>query len=247
MLTSLAFNTAFSSSSHKHSVPDQIESIPLLASTVEEKWVIIQVPSTGLRHFTGISSSYSTQYPQILQDVISQKEFVDIIERLNETIRDYWPCDTCYYFGYGCSLCTLGLSLLLPHYCASHSEIYATAMLRNVTLKSKFYDRRISFHLVKKLCQSFVEVKVPMQYISSDVLVKHNHGSQFRIITTTTHSIEGSDVEKGVLQSPKGQFVGVSDTIDRSPGNGIEIGPFVRPPSAQPQSADSLFTHIKAL
>ncbi len=237
MLSALASNVQWigKSSDRVSKIDDSTEA--LLPSDVgerriEEEWVVIPIPSTGLRHFTGISSSYSTHYPLILQGVISHDEFVDIIERLNETIRDYWPCDTCYYFGYGCSVCTFGLSILLPHYCASHSEVYATAMLRNITLKSKFYDRRISFHLIKKCCHSFIEVKIPANLIQTEMLKKYQHNSKYEIVTTVAKSF---DVESDTGGSSGSNLIGVSDSIDRSIGGtsiSLEIGPFVRPPSS---------------
>jgi hypothetical protein len=134
------------------------------------QWIVVHVPSTGLPHYTGISSSYSTSYPPALHGVISSDEFIDVMNRLNDTIRDYWPCNTCYFFGYGCCLCTAGLSVLIPNYCISHSELYATAMLRNVSLKAKYYDRHITFSLVKTMCQSYIEIRFPASLQSEENL-----------------------------------------------------------------------------
>ncbi|RYH23711.1 hypothetical protein EON65_17585 [archaeon] len=125
-------------------------------------WMIVKIPSTGLRHYSGISSTYSCQFPaEALKHVMTREEFLDVITRLNETIRDYWPCNPVYYLGYGCCLCTLGLSVLIPNYCISHSEVYATAMLRNISLKARYYDKNISFTLKKTMCNSYVEIRFP--------------------------------------------------------------------------------------
>lgn len=138
------------------------ESASLLPQNPEDSaWVTVRVPCTGLRHFSGISSKYSNQYPSKLANVITKTEFVDIIDRLNDTIADYWPCNICYYFGYACCLCSFGLSVCIPNYCATYSELYATAFLRNVSLKARYFDKRISFTLVKGFCNSYVEVKFP--------------------------------------------------------------------------------------
>eukprot|EP01039_Chlorochromonas_danica_P000756 gene756-820_t len=132
------------------------------------EWVAVKIPSTGLRHYTGIASSYSTTYPEnSLRGVITKEEFLDIMTRFNETIRDYWPCHTCYFLGYGCCLCTVGLSVLLPGYCIGHSELYATAILRSFSLKARYYDRNISFTLVKSLCSSYVEIRFPASLLLS--------------------------------------------------------------------------------
>jgi hypothetical protein len=145
----------------------------------EINWTTVKVPCCGLRHYSGISSRYSTQFPPKLAGLLSKTEFTTIIERLNETIMDYWPCDLCYYLGYGCCPCTLGLSVLIPNYCTSYSELYATAYLRNVSLKAVYYDRQISFTLVKNICSSYVEVKFPTKLLDDEASHLPTDGFQF--------------------------------------------------------------------
>lgn len=139
--------------------------LPTHPSDDQGHWVTVRIPPAGQRHFTGIASRYSNEYPAKLTHVVSPSEFVDIVDRLNETIADYWPCSPCYYFGYLCCPCTFGLSVLIPNYCASYSELYATAFLRNVSLKARFFDRKITFTLVKSFCSSFIEIKFPVQLL----------------------------------------------------------------------------------
>lgn len=172
-----------------------------LLNTPEDdvSWVIVQVPSTGLRHLTGISSRYSTTYPSRLQDVISKAEFTDIMDRLNDTIIDYWPCNPCYYFGYACCLCTLGLSVLIPNYCASYSELYATAFLKNVSLKAKYFDKKISFTLIKRLCNSYVEIRYPAALLNQ------------QLSTDSTSMILMSDIENNHEVNSLSPLVGRSD------------------------------------
>jgi hypothetical protein len=216
---------------------ERLLSMEANSKKIEERWVVIRIPSTGLRHFTGISSSYSTQYPPILQGVIPANELLEIVTRLNETIRDYWPCDTCYYFGYGCMLCTVGLSVLIPHYCATHSEKYATAVLRSYSLKARYYDRKIRFQLVKRCCHSFVEIRIPAQFFNTELLAKHHNDPLLSVRRTTaiTYNDEDGDgqpvdeeYERELTLSSKG----VIDMMDR--GNSLtasrdQIGPFSRP------------------
>lgn len=135
---------------------------------IEQDWCFVKVPSTGLRQINGIASGYSTDYPPQLNGIVSKEEYVDIITRLNDTIRSYWPCNLCYFFGYGCSICTCGASLLCPQYCMSHSEQYANEMLKNVSLKSKYWERKITFKIVKGLCASYVEIRFPVSLIPQD-------------------------------------------------------------------------------
>lgn len=131
--------------------------------------VSIQLRSNGLRFVNGIASRYTDDYDPQLEGIVSESELKDIIRRLNETIQSYWPCNTCYAFGYACTPFTFGLSLLLPRYCASQAEIHAQKFLRNVSLKAKFYDRKICFYIVKTCCDSYVEIKFPreLQTLSS--------------------------------------------------------------------------------
>lgn len=152
-------------------------------SLLDSEWTIVKVPSVGLRHYTGISSSYSLQYPNQLVGIISKEEYIDAIKRLNETIRDYWPCGLCYFFGYGCSICTFGLSILIPNYCATYSEIHAISFLKNLSYKAKYYDRKISFTLIKNFCSSYVEIKYPTK-LSRDLEQQDSALSFFPIDNT---------------------------------------------------------------
>jgi hypothetical protein len=128
---------------------------------LDPEWVTVHVPSIGQAQCYGIASSYSTEFPPRLKGVVEVEDFIDIMTRLNNTILNYWPCNLCYFCGYGCSLFTCGLSILLPHYCMSYSEEYAVEMLKHVSLKSKYYDRKIFFTIQKSYCQSFVEIRFP--------------------------------------------------------------------------------------
>lgn len=157
-------------------------------------WITVQIPAVGFRHFTGISSRYSNEYPAKLTHVVSSSEFVDVMDRLNETIADYWPCTTCYYFGYCCCPCTLGLSVFIPNYCASYSELYATAFLRNISLKARYFDRKISFTLVKSFCSSHIEIKFPASLLDEErnPAASDDLEGQPHIITSYTSHIHPS-------------------------------------------------------
>lgn len=169
------------------------------SSKNSELWVRIRIPCTGLRHYSGISSSYSNQYPPQLNPIILKTEFIDIIDRVNQTIRDFWPCDTCYYFGYGCSCCTCGLSICIPNYCATYSEKYAVAYLKNISLKAKYYDRKISFTLVKQCCGSYIEIRYPASLQDAEESVNYCH-SNLPMPMTTPPLIQGQ--ETGIMTSP---------------------------------------------
>jgi len=152
-----------------------------------EDWEVVRVPSTGLMHYTGISSSYSTLYSPNLHGIISKKEYDNIIEDLNSTISDYWPCDTCYFFGYGCSLCSFGLSIFIPHLCASQAEVHAVQALESYSLQAKHYDRKISFTLKKNMFSSYVEIKFPksLEHTEEDEQINDLELIEPKLITTS--------------------------------------------------------------
>jgi hypothetical protein len=123
--------------------------------------VIVKLRSNGQSFINGVSSSYEDTYQEQLVGVITESELTDIICRLNETLQSFWPCNACYVFGFACSPFTLGTSLLCPHYCISQSDEHARVMLEQVSLKAKYYDRKIVFRIVKECCSSYVEITYP--------------------------------------------------------------------------------------
>lgn len=120
-----------------------------------------RMKAIGQKYLFGVSSRYEDLYNPVLENVVSEKELSRIIEDLNEILVSHWPCGPCYMCGYVCAPCSLGLSLLVPGYCASQAEQEGQKFLRNVSLTARFYDKSISFTIVKSLCDSYVEVRFP--------------------------------------------------------------------------------------
>jgi len=134
----------------------------------------IRVPSKGSHFVSGLASSYDEHYyPDELSGIVSAEELKDIIRRLNDAILSFWPCTTILAIGYLCIPCTLGVSLLCPQMCVGEAEIAAHKFLEQQTFKAKFFDRKISFRLVKRSCSnscsnSFIEISVPKGAMLSD-------------------------------------------------------------------------------
>jgi hypothetical protein len=134
----------------------------------------IRVPSKGSHFVSGLASSYDEYYyPDELSGIVSAEELKDIIRRLNDAILSFWPCTTILAIGYLCIPCTLGVSLLCPQMCVGEAEIAAHKFLEQQTHKAKFFDRKISFRLVKRSCSnscsnSFIEISVPQGAMLSD-------------------------------------------------------------------------------
>lgn len=184
-------------------------------SLLDQTYTVVVLKSTGLRFINGISSSYSDDYDPVLVGVISESELTDVVRRLNEVIQSFWPCNTCYAFGYICSPFTLGTSLLVPSYCISHSEKHAKAMLENVTLRAKYYDRNIQFKLVKSFCDSHVEIRFP-----SSLVERGSIGSTQ--MTSDDNYVGANDVHSIIscqptIRAKSGEVTQSKDTVSQPP------------------------------
>ena len=122
----------------------------------------IYIPSTG-DILNGFSSSYSNTYPSELTYIMSQTEFEEFIEYLNNIITDYWPCGPCVTFGYLCFPCSF-IPCFPTNLCVSQSEKHAVAYLERFKLKSKYYDRYTAY--VENVAYVFYCVNMHIAYIS---------------------------------------------------------------------------------
>lgn len=138
----------------------------------------------GQKYLFGVSSRYEDVYDPILQNVVSEKELRRIIDDLNDILISHWPCGPCYTCGYICAPCSLGLAILAPGYCASQAEQHGQKFLRNVSLTAKFYDKSISFTIVKTLCDSYVEIRFPT------------------LLVPRSHFVSSVDLESGSSNAP---------------------------------------------
>jgi hypothetical protein len=78
--------------------------------------VLVRIPAVGEKWIlTGLASEYDMEnFPPALAPYMTEKDFRRAMELINEALIDHWPCVPCWSVGYGCCICTLGLSL----YCA---------------------------------------------------------------------------------------------------------------------------------
>ncbi len=107
---------------------DCVFNLAIPKSTKEH--VIIR-PS-GKTFITGIASSYSMTYPkEFLSGILSETDYQNVISDINESIMSFWPCCYCFSFGYGCALCTLGLSFIAPYICISDAKDYLLARVQH--------------------------------------------------------------------------------------------------------------------
>jgi len=86
-------------------------SVFIVAAPASKTWV------------NGLARTYSEQYDAArLSQHISEKEYVQIMERINDLLINYFPCPLAWWCGYICCIFTLGLSLCCPLICINDAE-----------------------------------------------------------------------------------------------------------------------------
>lgn len=121
---------------------------------IKLKSAIVMIPYS-------ISSKYSSQYSLELRDIITPDELHYVIDKLNDSIQSNMPCIPMQIVAYSCCICTLGISLLLPKLCLIDAESNANKILEQISLTSKFYDRKISFQLERHMLTSNITIRFP--------------------------------------------------------------------------------------
>ena len=81
------------------------------------------VRPSGKTFVTGLAMSYSELYDREgFEGYLTEREFTNIMDTINDTLFNYFPCPMCLCIGYFCALPTLGLSFLMPNVCVRDAE-----------------------------------------------------------------------------------------------------------------------------
>ena len=89
----------------------------------ESNGVFVVTRPVSKTWINGIANAYSEDFDKKkLSEHISEYDFQQIMERINDTLISYFPCPLSFYCGYICCLFTLGLSLLCPLACMNEAE-----------------------------------------------------------------------------------------------------------------------------
>ncbi|KAG9406937.1 hypothetical protein AC1031_003262 [Aphanomyces cochlioides] len=112
---------------------------------------------------SGIANRYDDDFPLEMESLVSEAQFSQAINQINNTLSDYWPCFFCVCCGYLCCLCTGGLSLLCPNMCIHDAEQYTRTLIDRINLRPCFREARVEWKLVKTCCRSWIEVSFPMR------------------------------------------------------------------------------------
>ncbi|ETV92228.1 hypothetical protein H310_13461 [Aphanomyces invadans] len=111
---------------------------------------------------SGITNRYDDDFPIELDGLVTEAQFSQAINQINNTLTDYWPCLFCVCCGYLCCVCTAGLSLLCPNMCISDAEQYTRTLIERINARPCFKDADVEWKLVKKCCRSWIEISLPI-------------------------------------------------------------------------------------
>lgn len=73
----------------------------------EGKTIILR--PTSKTFINGLAASYETVYYPVLKDYISEKEYLNAMDRIIDELFMMWPCCFCFSYGYIFCLCTAGI------------------------------------------------------------------------------------------------------------------------------------------
>lgn len=121
---------------------------------------IIRIPSTACPFITGLSPSYSENFPKELTPYITPSIYISSIRELNDMLSLFWPCLPARLFGYFCCPFTLGLSLLIPSSCIQDAEVNLKREINRLNFEI-FLDKGLKLRYKKEICcSSCLEIQV---------------------------------------------------------------------------------------
>lgn len=132
----------------------------------DEMRQIARLKATGLRFINGVASSYDERYPEALDGLLSPRDFDEAINHLNNIILMYWPCNTCFFFGYVCSFCSFGLSFGCPNVCIAAAEKNARGELEYLNRTAPFREVGMIWRLKKTCLSSWIIIEVPAEKLA---------------------------------------------------------------------------------
>lgn len=121
------------------------------------------MPPASKTWVNGLAQTYSEEYDEPrLRNFIDRRTYLDIMERINDTLINYFPCPLCMCFGYLFAIFTCGLSFLCPYICISDAENNVRDFIERLNRK-KLKDRRVHLTLRKKCGTSWLEFRLPAE------------------------------------------------------------------------------------
>lgn len=143
------------------------------------------------RWINGLANTYGyTKYNKLLE-YIDEKTLNYVFNRINDDLYTYWPCPTCFCYGYLFSICTLGISFLFTYVCIRDAMdiLYTNIRLFN----NKYFKNKnleLSFH--KVCCTSYLKIKVldiNKSINNNNTSVKNNNNLEFNELKDNSNLI----------------------------------------------------------
>ena len=129
-----------------------------IPKSTERKYIVRPVAGTFI---TGLARAYDEEYDkEVFGNYISQRDYMQIIEQINDTLENYFPCPLCWGCGYIFAIFTLGLSFLCPYICVRDAEVNVRTFIKSVNRK-RLATRNLKLSLVKKCSTSWLEWELP--------------------------------------------------------------------------------------
>lgn len=116
-------------------------------------------PPSGKTWINGMANCYEVKYFHELTPYISEIELTIILIRINDEIFSYWPCPMCFAIGYGCAICTVGLSFLCPFICIRDAKSHLLANIDKFN-RSTLNQRSLNLEYKTICCTSYLELKI---------------------------------------------------------------------------------------
>ena len=132
-----------------------------------EETFVVNCHAVGSRFVSGIAKQYDSTFPSQLKGIIDEKDFENTMERINDAIIQFWPCTTCFVFGFACAPFTLGTSLCCPNFCVSKAEENLLSALDHVSMMPKYYEKKITWSLKKTCFNSWIQIEIPHACLST--------------------------------------------------------------------------------
>ena len=119
------------------------------------------VPPFGKTFITGLASSYAldSYNPELLSQFITDREYAELIDRINSTLIEYWPCTPCQLIGYLFCPCTLGLSFLFPGVSISEANEKVHQLIKRIN-KDFLSKRKLKLSLTTYCSTSWLEIHI---------------------------------------------------------------------------------------
>lgn len=127
--------------------------IPMNSS---ERFVFKPLSKTWIN---GLANTYDATYFEELSQYIDKVTFRNSFSKINDDLYTYWPCPTCFFFGYCCAVCTVGLSFLCPLMCINDAKKQLDENLERMN-NNIYNPRGLQLNYVSMCCTSFLEIKI---------------------------------------------------------------------------------------